>query len=201
MANPGNTINVQDEIDDAVMNGGDFTDIFSDASNKGADYVVYTHPSFEGDKEQRVIVALNPGDTLGTNRYPFITENNKPIKTEKSLSVPAVREMVNWQELAFRKLKQGKPLKFEWEARDIPADVAVGIKAKLDAAEERRLSENAATSEDDIKAAFEIGTVIPAETVTIDNEIKLLAEALNKAAEAVMINKESENGKETERAN
>jgi hypothetical protein len=183
------------------MNGGDFTDIFSDASNKGADYVVYTHPSFEGDKEQRVIVALNPGDTLGPNRYPFSTENNKPIKTEKSLSVPAVREMVNWQELAFRKLKQGKPLKFEWEARDIPADVAVGIKAKLDAAEERRLSENAATSEDDIKAAFEIGTVIPAETVTIDNEIKLLAEALNKAAEAVMINKESENGKETERAN
>jgi hypothetical protein len=95
----------------------------------------------------------------------------RPQKSAPVISVPALREMQNWQDLAFRKLKKAQPLTFEWEARDIPADLADGIRTRL----------ATATDEAGIKAAFEIGGAEP-EPV---NETKTLADALNNMAAAL----------------
>jgi hypothetical protein len=98
------------------------------------------------------------------------------------LSIAALRELNNWQELAFRKLKRGQPLVFEWEPKDISADMAAQVKARLDTA----------TSEDEIKAAFD---VVPDSTDLQDNgEIKVLADAMNKLADSLFAQKEITNG-------
>jgi len=67
----GKIVNVQSEIDSAIQNGDDFTDIFSSARSSGADYAFYTHPSFIDDREQQIIVALNPDATIGSTQRMF----------------------------------------------------------------------------------------------------------------------------------
>lgn len=104
-------------------------------------------------------------------------EMEEPAKSiEPVITLPALREMTNWQELAFRKLKRGQSLAFDWKAVDIDPSQAEQIKARLDVAQ----------SEADIKAAFDVGSV----PEVSDNEIKLLADALNNAANAIINNKE-----------
>lgn len=105
-------------------------------------------------------------------------EQKPPAKSVEpiAISLHALREMTNWQELAFRKLKRGQPMAFDWTPKDIPQEQAEAIKAKLDKAQ----------TEDEIKAAFEIpGVSETPSPVYISDEIKLLADALNRAADAV----------------
>lgn len=97
---------------------------------------------------------------------------------DKGVTITALREMTNWQELAFRKLKRGQSLKFDWTPKDIPLQQAAAIKAKLDMA----------VTEDDIKAAFDVAPVKQ------DDEIIILADALNKAASAVIMTQGEKNG-------
>lgn len=63
--NSGKSIDVQAQIDDALENGVDFSDIFAEARNQGADFVYYYHPSNVGADDQFVVVVLNPGSTMG----------------------------------------------------------------------------------------------------------------------------------------
>jgi hypothetical protein len=136
--------------------------------------------------EQKEEEDPEPEETTDTAPQAVGQVDDEYEEEEKSLSVPAMREMVNWQELAFRKHKRGQSLAFDWEARDIPADVAEGIKSRL----------ALASSEDEIKAAFEVqGDFTPTENITPapvydTDEIKMLADALNKAADAVIMIKE-----------
>lgn len=64
IAKPGKTIDITAEISDAMMND-DFDHLWLDnriakARTSGARYVTYDHPSFSGDGEQHVVVALHP---------------------------------------------------------------------------------------------------------------------------------------------
>lgn len=70
----GQMVNIQNEIDEAVSNGDDFTAIFNEMRSQGYDYAFYLHPSNFGADEQYVIVALNPDSTLGniTNMFTWV---------------------------------------------------------------------------------------------------------------------------------
>lgn len=57
----GRMADIQAEIDSAIGNGDEFTEIFDAARDQGYDYAFYMHPSFHGDEYQRVVVDLNPG--------------------------------------------------------------------------------------------------------------------------------------------
>lgn len=63
----GKMINVDAEINKLVEDGEeDFSSVFNKAREEGASFVFFSHPSnYDTEKEQRVYVALNPGDTLG----------------------------------------------------------------------------------------------------------------------------------------
>ena len=99
-------------------------------------------------------------------------EEAEPV-AKSVFTVDQLREMKNWQDIAFRKLKRGNSLVFDWTPKDIPAEIAEQIKAKLDNA----------TTEDEIRAAFEIDTMNMPVMTTNSSEIKLLADAINKLAE------------------
>lgn len=81
-------------------------------------------------------------------------------------SVDQFSEMELWRTMAFRHLKRGESLAFEFEAKTIPADVADTIRRRLEVA----------TNQDEIKSSFE-DLIMPS-----DIEIKRLADAINKAA-------------------
>lgn len=75
----GKMIDIDEEIQEEVSEGtGDFGPIFDKARKAGADFAKYTHPSNAyPDREQKVIVALNPGDQLGPNRNGWDIGKNK----------------------------------------------------------------------------------------------------------------------------
>lgn len=80
----GKTVDVDSETQEEVVEGtGDFGPIFKKARKAGADFATYTHPSnvYE-DKEQKVIVALNPGDQLGPNRNGWDIGKGKSWRKE-----------------------------------------------------------------------------------------------------------------------
>jgi hypothetical protein len=81
-------------------------------------------------------------------------------------TVDQFSEMELWRTMAFRHLKRGESLAFEFEAKTIPADVADTIRRRLEVA----------TNQDEIKSSFE-ELIMPS-----DIEIKRLADAINKAA-------------------
>jgi hypothetical protein len=97
----------------------------------------------------------------------------EPINMRSVFNVNQLREMKTWQDIAYRKLKRGNSLVFDWTPKDISAEVAAQIKARLDVA----------TTEAEIKAAFEVDPPSMPVVETNDNEIKALAEAINKLAE------------------
>jgi len=90
-------------------------------------------------------------------------------KTVTLLTIDQLRELEHWQDLAFRKLKQGKSLAFPWVSKTLPEEVASAIR--------ERLPECKTTAE--IERAFQLDRK--------DNEdaLKLLADALNRAVESV----------------
>jgi phage portal protein BeeE len=61
----GDMYDVQDAVDAQVEKGEDLGPVFDAARKAGASYAYYLHPSFSGESDQKVIVALNPGDQLG----------------------------------------------------------------------------------------------------------------------------------------
>ena len=73
----GKLANIQDGIDKAVEDGVDFKDVFDGARAQGYDFAYYEHPSFTEDGVQHVIVALNPGDQLGSNNRGWNIVNNR----------------------------------------------------------------------------------------------------------------------------
>ena len=80
--------------------------------------------------------------------------------------------MEHWQDLAFRKLKQGKSLAFPWVSKTIPEEVASVIRDRLPACK----------SQADIERAFDLNM-----PDTPDRQLRELADALNKAVEAVEV--------------
>ena len=147
---------------------------------------------FKWEEKEPEPVVLGQGQMFakpGDPPPPMMEREEKPAKSAEppapALSLAALRELNNWQELAFRKLKRGQPLAFEWEPKDISPDLAAQVKAKLDTA----------TTEDEIKAAFDVTArdtvsrdisraVIPYHA---DDEIKALADAMNELAKAAQV--------------
>ncbi len=84
------------------------------------------------------------------------------------LTIDQLRELEHWQDLAFRKFKQGKSLSFPWVCKTIPEEVASVIRERLPLCK----------SQADIERAFDLGT-------RDENALKILAEALNRAVESV----------------
>jgi len=94
-------------------------------------------------------------------------------KSVTLLTIDQLRELEHWQDLAFRKLKQGKSLAFPWVSKTLPEEVASVIRDRLPGCK----------STADIERAFNLDA-------RDDNALKLLAEALNKAVEKIEVTTE-----------
>lgn len=109
--------------------------------------------------------------------------DNIPMAQAKFIpTLDQFKELELWQSLAFRKLKRGDGLDFPFELKCVPEDVGVSIRASLAEAQ----------TEEDVRAAFDIGTVdeIPKPGdnghETNIEAIKELAAAINGYAEQVV---------------
>ena len=63
-----------------------------------------------------------------------VPEEEPEAEMEKSvtlLTIDQLRELEHWQDLAFRKLKQGKSLSFPWVSKTLPEEVASVIRDRL----------------------------------------------------------------------
>ena len=87
------------------------------------------------------------------------------VKDTTLLTLPQLRELENWQDLAFRKFKRGETLNFSWVCKEIPEGMASAIRAKLPTCR----------SMEEIENAFQM-------RARDDNPILMLADALNLAA-------------------
>jgi len=76
---PGKMADVSSAIDQEIFEGdGDLGLVFKAARDQGFDYAFYTHPTFSSENdEQRVIVALNPGDQVGSLNTGWSVESGK----------------------------------------------------------------------------------------------------------------------------
>lgn len=83
-----------------------------------------------------------------------------------TLTLPQLRELENWQDLAFRKLKRGDDLNFAWVCKELPETIASAIRHRLPYCKSR----------EDIEQAFQMSG-------RDDDAILALADALNKAVE------------------
>jgi hypothetical protein len=86
---------------------------------------------------------------------------------DDELPAKAWDELNTWRKKAVRYAKRGKAATFDFTVEHIPADIADAIRKRL----------TLAGTPDEVKSAFEIGHVE-------DNDIKMLADAINKAVEA-----------------
>lgn len=86
----GKMLSVDDEINKLVEDGeDDFSPVFEKARQQGASFVFFSHPSnYDENKEQRVYVALNPGDTLGPARKGVDIKTKKMFKKNKTNASP-----------------------------------------------------------------------------------------------------------------
>jgi hypothetical protein len=91
------------------------------------------------------------------------------MKNATLLTLPQLRELEHWQDLAFRKFKQGKALNFPWVCKALPEDVASRIRERL----------VRCRTEEEIEQAFELSARDD------DEALKMLADALNRAVESV----------------
>lgn len=111
-------------------------------------------------------------------------KEKKPFPVKWTPSLDQLRELQRWEELAFRKLKRAEPVTFEWRNDTLPEDVYARVCDGLTAVED----------EGDIKAAFDVAGLETAVTITpapvYDDGIKILAESINRMAEAMLAGKE-----------
>ena len=97
-----------------------------------------------------------------------IEDEKKSLPTV--LTIEQLRELEHWQDIAFRKLKQGKSLDFPWVCKTLPEELAISIRERLPDCR----------TEKDIERAFEMN----ARDDDAD-ALKALADALNRAVDAV----------------
>jgi len=108
---------------------------------------------------------------VNETEIPIEDAEETEAEVEKSvtlLTIEQLRELEHWQDLAFRKLKQGKSLAFPWVSKTIPEEVASVIRDRLPACK----------SQAEIERAFQLDS-------RDEDALKLLAEALNRAVESV----------------
>ena len=89
----GKTLNVDAEINQMVEDGeDDFTPIFDKAREQGADYVYFSHPSnYSDERQQNVVVALNPGDTIGPAKTGWDLEKKLRFRGKITNSIKVYR--------------------------------------------------------------------------------------------------------------
>jgi len=92
-----------------------------------------------------------------------------PEKSLTTLTIKQLRELELWQDLAFRKLKNGKSLDFPFVCKEVPEEIGTMIRERLPHCQNER----------EIEAAFHLER-------RDDDALKELATALNKAVEVVM---------------
>jgi hypothetical protein len=127
-------------------------------------------PDMEYEELDDVFVLPQPQPVNETEIPIEKEELPKPVdeKSVTLLTIDQLRELEHWQDLAFRKLKQGKSLAFPWVSKTLPEEVASVIRD--------RLPHCKTTVE--IERAFQLDS-------RDENALKLLAEALNRAVESV----------------
>jgi len=96
----------------------------------------------------------------------------KSLDDPITLTLDQLRELDTWQKLAFRKLKQGKSMRFPWVAKQIDEGIASIIRSRLPGC----------ISEDDIKSAFDLTST----EYIKHSELLTLANSLNRAVELTM---------------
>src|SRR5690606_25769430 len=129
-------------------------------------------PDIEYEDLDDVFVQPKP-QPVNETEIPIEKEELPEPVDEKSvtlLTIDQLRELEHWQDLAFRKLKQGKSLMFPWVSKTLPEEVASVIRDRLPSC--KTLAE--------IERAFDLS--MPG---TPDRQLRELADALNKAVEVV----------------
>lgn len=129
-------------------------------------------PDIEYEDLDDVFVQPKP-EPVNETEIPIEKEELPEPVDEKSvtlLTIDQLRELEHWQDLAFRKLKQGKSLSFPWVSKTLPEEVASVIRDRLPAC--KTLAE--------IERAFELDR-------KDEDALKLLAEALNRAVEIIEV--------------
>ena len=130
-------------------------------------------PDIEYEELDDVFVPPQPQPVNETEIPIEKEELPKPVdeKSVTLLTIEQLRELEHWQDLAFRKLKQGKSLAFPWVSKTLPEEVASVIRDRLPACK----------SQADIERAFDLNM-----PDTPDHQLRELADALNKAVEIVV---------------
>ena len=116
----------------------------------------------------------------GAAQSPNVTPP-KPAEAEQEeeqmksidLSLDQLRELDLWQQIAFRKHKRGESLAFSFVCKELDETSAAMIRARLPLC----------ITEDDVKAAFDL----TARDEVKRSELLTLADSLNKAVRAVMV--------------
>ena len=109
-----------------------------------------------------------------------VVEEEEPEPIPAKTFVPSIdqyRELEFWQTLAFRRLKRGESVDFDFRYKTLPASVVQDIQAKLADVK----------TDDDIRQAFDLHDRTDEKT---DKAIIELAEAMNRAADALYKNQE-----------
>jgi len=112
---------------------------------------------------------------VNETEIPIEKAEEPEAEIEKSvtlLTIDQLRELEHWQDLAFRKLKQGKSLAFPWVSKTLPEEVASVIRDRLPGCK--------TTAE--IERAFDLNM-----PDTPDRQLRELADALNRAVESAVI--------------
>lgn len=99
---------------------------------------------------------------------PDMAEPDEIKSAPTLLTLEQLRELEHWQDLAFRKLKQGKSLDFAWVSKTLSEEVASTIRERLVSCRTKA----------DIERAFELDR-------KDDDALKQLADALNRAVESI----------------
>jgi hypothetical protein len=89
----------------------------------------------------------------------------------KGLTLDQLRELDNWQQLAFRKLKRDEDMRFPWVANELDEQTAAAIRSRLPGCK----------TEDDVRAAFDLS----AKSERID--MLALAASLDRAVDAIIV--------------
>ncbi len=129
-------------------------------------------PKSERLQIENTIAPKPDAQTLQQQRQEEAESKEPEMKSAEPvmLTLPQLRELENWQDLAFRKLKRGDDLNFAWVCKEIPETIASAIRHRLPYCK----------SKEDIENAFQM-------TGREDDAILALADALNKAVEKLEV--------------
>lgn len=141
------------------------------------------------ERKAAITAANNPTNQLAPDEpkisdpKPKIDKVNpdvaKPTNPSKSYSMSQFSEAKNWRDIAHRKFKRGEKLDFPFVAKELDEETASAIRANLAECK----------TEKDVETVFDLNNYAD---MPVKSDLLILAESLNKAADALMESRNAE---------